>query len=153
MLILCCAKKHIFVLKHYNNFLVLFFSEKIAFHASLSSDIRGTTVGQTIVFNQVDTNLGVFTAPVAGTYVFSLTFFLYYGSSSYSTDGYLEIIINSVVKLSVYQENNGLNSHGTGSGTTVLLLTKGDEVHVSAERSRMHIVGYSKSFFSGFMLW
>jgi len=73
----------------------LFVSERIAFHARLASRIKGTTSGQTVVFNQVDTNLGgcynattgVFTAPVAGTYVFSLTFAMSHTKSSQSDIG------------------------------------------------------------------
>ena len=139
----------------------MFVSEKIAFHASLSSVIRGTTNGQTIVFDQVDTNLGggysgatgVFTTPVAGTYVFSLTFFMYYTcSSQYVNSGYLYIMMNNIQSIGVWLQLDSSVNQGTASGTTVLSLNKGDNVHVQAATADMYIGGSKVSFFSGFLL-
>jgi len=155
---LCCAIKHFYRLCPYIIFL-LFVSEQVAFHAHLSLDIHGTTAGQTIVFDQVDTNLGggysgttgVFTAPVAGTYVFSLTFFMYYPSSSYVSVGELYIMQNNVQSIRVWLEL-GNNIRGTASGTAVLSLNKGDHVYVQVGTARMYIGGDRVSFFSGFLL-
>ena len=115
----------------------MFVSEKIAFHAYLASTILETTYGQTIVFNQVDTNLGggysgttgVFTAPVAGTYVFSLTFEMYY-YSSHASNGELYIMKNQDQSIRVWLELDNNADEGTASGTTVLSLNKGDQVYV-----------------------
>jgi len=136
-----------------------FVSDKIAFHASLSTNIPGTTSGQTIVFNQVDTNLGggysgttgVFTAPVSGTYVFSLTFFMSY-SSSYARYGELYIMQNNVQSIRVFVDLYSGANQGTASGTTVLSLNKGDQVYVQAGNADMYIVGDKLCFFSGFLL-
>ena len=136
-----------------------FVSDKIAFHASLSTNIPGTTSGQTIVFNQVDTNLGggyssttgVFTAPVAGTYVFSLTFFMYYSSSSYASNGELYIMKNQDQSIRVLVKLDNNADQGTASGT-VLSLNKGDQVYVQASSADMYIGGGKYSYFSGFLL-
>ena len=137
----------------------MFVSEKIAFHASLSSVIRGTTNGQTIVFDQVDTNLGggyngitgVFTAPLAGTYVFSLTFFMYY-SSQYVSSGYLYIMQNNVQSIRVRLQLDSNVNENSASGTTVLSLNKGDQVNVQVSSANMVINNRKFSFFSGFLL-
>jgi len=84
--------------------------DTIAFHASLSSIIQGTTEGQTIVFDQVDTNSGggyyatngVFTAPVAGHYVFTLTYEMWF-HSTYTKDGALHIMKNNARQLTYRQ--------------------------------------------------
>jgi len=136
-----------------------FDSEKIAFHAYLSSTIPGTTSGQTIVFNRVNTNLGggynattgVFTAPVAGIYVCSLTFYMYY-FSSYGAGGELQIIKNGVNQMSVFLELDSNADEGSASGTAVLSLNKGDQVHVQADRGNMYIGGNYLSSFAGFFL-
>ena len=138
----------------------MFVSEKIAFHAYLSSAIHGTTSGQTIVFDRVDTNLGggyssttgVFTAPVAGTFVFSLTFYMNYPRPPYASVGELSIMQNNVQSISVWVELDSNANRGTASGTTVLSLNKDDQVQVKANRADMFIGGYKFSFFSGFLL-
>jgi len=138
----------------------LFVSEKIAFHAFLASRIKETTFGQTVVFNQVETNLGggynattgVFTAPVTGTYVFSLTFGMSQYNSSQSDIGDLFIMKNNVRSLRVWQLLDSSISESTASGTTVLSLNKGDQVHLQAGSAAMAIAGGYLSFFSGFLL-
>jgi len=123
------------------------------------SNVHGTTGGQTIVFDQVHTNLGggysgttgVFTAPVAGTYVLSLTFCMWYGSP-YSSVGDLYIMQNNVQLIRVFVELDSNANEGTASGTTVLSLNKGDQVFVKAGSGNMYIVGSKLSVFSGFLL-
>ena len=126
----------------------------------MSLNIHGTTYGQTVVFNQVDTNLGggysgttgIFTALVAGTYVFSLTFYMYYRSSSYASAGELYIMQNNVQSIRVWVRLDNNADQGTASGTTVLSLNKGDQVYVKASTANMYIYGGKLSFFSGFLL-
>jgi len=132
-------------------------SDKIAFLAYLGSEINGTTVDQTIVFDDVHTNLGgayngitgMFTAPEAGTYVFSLTFMLRYTAPSLN---YCELYIRRnndfdipVRALSTPEPN------GTASGSTVMYLSKGDKVYVTTTTSKSYIRSVY-SYFSGYIL-
>jgi len=152
-----CNKEFLQTLSVYYIFTIV--SEKIAFHASLSSDIRKTTQGQTIVFDQVDTNLrggysgttGVFTAPMAGTYVFSLTFVMYY-TSSYATYGELQVMKNNSMEIKVSNYVNNFSDLGSASGTTVLVLSTGDRVYVRDDRGNMYLEGERLTYFSGFLL-
>jgi len=133
----------------------------VSFHASLLLDITGTTYDQTILFSHVDTNLGggynattgVFTAPVAGQYQFSLTFMLYQMSSSYSYFGELDVLKNGNMIIRVHANINQQASHvDSASGATVMGLNKGDKVSVVAAVEGMYIRGISYTYFSGFFL-
>jgi len=133
----------------------------VSLHAWLSSDIRGTTSGQAIVFDQVDTNLGggyngtigVFTAPVAGQYQFSLTFMLYFPSSSYSYTGILDVLKNGNMIIRVRADTHGqIGNFDTASGSTVIGLNKGDKVSVVVGTANMCIYAFRFTYFSGVFL-
>ena len=132
----------------------------ISFHANLSPTIA-TTNAQTIVFDHVTTNLGgayngttgVFTAPVAGQYYFSLTFMLNNPSSDYSYFGKLDVIKNRNIVILVRADANPETGHfATASGATIIGLIKGDKVSVEANSAQMIIIGGEYTYFSGFML-
>ena len=54
--------------------------------------------------------------------------------------------------LRVFRELDTNIDEGTATGTTVLSLNKGDQVHVITYTTNMFIVGNGLSYFSGFML-
>jgi len=133
----------------------------VSIHATLYSNIDGTTARQTIIFSHVDTNLGggynattgVFTAPVAGQYQFSLTFMLYYPSSSYSYYGDLNVLKNGNTIILVRADTHPQPGYfDTASGTTVIGLNKGDKVSVVANSARLYIYGGDYTYFSGFLI-
>jgi len=112
------------------------------------------------VFPTVETNLGnaysgstgVFTAPASGAYVFSLTVTLY-GLSSRTNRGTFYITQNGVEKVTVVADTyDTSNKYGMASGTTVLVLNKGDDVHVKVAGSNYYIYGGGYTYFSGFLL-
>ena len=112
------------------------------------------------MFYNVETNLGnaysrstgVFTAPVSGAYVFSLTVMLY-GTSPHNARGEFYITKNGETKVTVLADTNDLsNTMDMASGTAVLVLNKGDDVHVKCFDSNSYIYGGGYSYFSGFLL-
>jgi len=112
------------------------------------------------VFDRVETNLGnayngstgSFTAPASGTYVFSLTVTLW-GTSSRSRTGQFFITQNRVEKVTVLPDtHDSSDKFDMASGTAVLVLTKGDDVHVSVSGPNYNIYGGGYTYFSGFLL-
>ena len=112
------------------------------------------------MFPTVETNLGngysnttgVFTAPASGTYVFSFTVTLY-GTSSRASKGEFYITKNGVEKVKVLSDTYDLsNKYDMASGTAVLVLNKGDGVHVKVRDSNNYILGGDYTYFSGFLL-
>jgi len=112
------------------------------------------------VFDRVETNLGnaysgttgVFTVPVSGAYVFSLTVMLY-GTSSRTSQGEFYITQNGGVKVMVVADTYDTSGkYDMASGTAVLVLHKGDDVQVKVLSSNYNIYGSNYSYFSGFLL-
>ncbi|XP_078317077.1 uncharacterized protein LOC111103840 isoform X3 [Crassostrea virginica] len=110
--------------------------QKVAFTAGVTS-LSSTWNSGTLVFNSVILNVGtgynpstgVFTSPVAGTYVF------YVSALEYSKQ-YLQvdIVLNSVSKVKLVGDNEA--AYQTGTNMVVLNLQKGDSVwvkHVSGK--------------------
>jgi len=75
-----------------------------------------------------------------------------YYYSPYGSSGKLQIIKNGVNQMSVFLELDSNANEGTASGTAVLSLNKGDQVHVEADRGSMYIGGNYLSSFAGFFL-
>ncbi|XP_052786076.1 complement C1q-like protein 4 [Mya arenaria] len=134
-----------------------------AFLAILSNDIRATTAGHTIVFDDVVTNIGsayngktgTFTAPIEGLYLFSVKITGFYKStaSSGTTDQY-QLKLNNNLYLRLYTNvNSGTHSFDSSSVVTVLELGKGDRVNVDCQQSDKYVEGSSRNtFFSGFLI-
>ena len=102
----------------------------MAFTAGVTSSSTTWNSG-TLIFNSVILNVGngynpstgVFTSPVAGTYVFYVT------AIEYSTQYLLvDIVLNSVSKVRL--EGNNSATFQTGTNMVVLNLQKGDSVLV-----------------------
>ena len=67
--------------------------------------------------------------------------------------GTFYITQNGGVKVTVLSETNDLsNKHDMASGTAVLVLNKGDDVHVKVLYSSYYIYGGGYSYFSGYLL-
>ena len=110
--------------------------QRVAFTAGVTSGSSTWNSG-TLVFDVVILNLGngynpstgVFTSPVAGTYVFYVTAIEY--NKQYL---YADIVLNSVSKVKLVGDNTA--GYQTGTNMVVLNLQKGDSVwvkHVSGQ--------------------
>ncbi|XP_078312699.1 complement C1q tumor necrosis factor-related protein 3-like [Crassostrea virginica] len=105
-------------------------NRKVAFTAAVTSPSNTWNSGN-LIFNRIISNLGngynrrtgVFTAPVAGTYVF------YVSVNEYSKLGIgLEIVLNNVSKVRLLGYSDSV--HQTGTNMVVLNLQKNDGVCV-----------------------
>ena len=104
--------------------------QKVAFTAGVTSSSTTWNSG-TLIFNSVILNVGngynpstgVFTSPVAGTYVFYVTAVEY--NKQYLV---VDIVLNSVSKVRTMGHNDA--SYQTGANMVVLNLQKGDSVWV-----------------------
>ena len=142
----------------------LFVSGKIAFQAFLTThkiiqNIRNQTQ-RTVIFDEIRTNLGgaydghtgIFTAPVAGTYVFSLTIGIYTGDS-HPLEGYAYLIKNDQTQMTLLADTHAqAGQNDIATGTVVVVLNAGDKLHVESSNNNLYIVGQHLSFFSGFLL-
>lgn len=127
----------------------------VAFFATVGDHhIDHAAANQPVVFdnaitnvgNAYNTNLGTFTAPVPGIYVFSTTLF-----SVHDVSFHAGFVKNGKVLTSMYI--TGQESHfDTSSQTIVLQLQTGDDVHVQNNDANHSIHGYGHSLLSGFLL-
>ena len=113
-------------------------------------------VHQTVIFDVVVTNLGnaynnhigVFIAPVTGTYVFSTTLVSYNFDNAHA-----QFVVNGHTITNMYvSKGNGDSGDDTTSQTIVLLLQKGDVVSIQNMDIDKGFLGFSYSTFSGFLL-
>ena len=139
-------------------FLLSFFlkggNRKVAFTAAVTSPSNTWNSGN-LIFNRIVSNLGngynhrtgVFTAPVAGTYVF------YVSINEYHKLGIgLEIVLNNVSKVRLLGYSDSI--HQTGTNMVVLNLQKNDGVCVRRYWGKGYYT-YSDvplTTFSGFMI-
>lgn len=130
---------------------------KVAFYVQLSHDLTGLGNFQTIVFDHVTTNIGngynkingMFTAPVAGTYVFSWT--------TASADGHhmqTELVVNDKKVGLTWSDSGNHNDFSLASNTVVVVLTADDVVWVRSNAVHGHTLhGQEMSTFSGWLLY
>ncbi|XP_052787744.1 complement C1q-like protein 4 isoform X2 [Mya arenaria] len=127
----------------------------VAIFARVSSAFI-SSIGQTLVFDDVFTDVGggynpgtgVFNAPVDGLYVFSITVMVQMSSSAAIALFVLKKNDDAVMWLYV---NENYTVTEMASGTGLLSLKVGDTVRVTSDPSGRHIYG-SYTFFSGFKL-
>ena len=127
--------------------------QNVGFTAGVTLDSTTWNSG-TLIFNSVIVNVGngynpstgVFTSPVAGTYVFYVT------AVEYSNNGlYVDIVLNSVSKVRAYSHSS--TAFQTGTNMVVLNLQKGDSVwviHYSGKGFNTHSVPLTT--FTGFQI-
>ncbi|XP_045191093.1 uncharacterized protein LOC123547907 [Mercenaria mercenaria] len=136
---------------------------EVAFQASLTTESATFNLFDTIIFNNVITNInraynkhtGVFTAPVSGTYTFSTNIVAEKGH-------YIEasIKVNERVTVSAISDHriprNGeyFTTWDQGNAVAILSLNRGDKVSVSVQWPQgSHVIhGVGKSSFSGYLL-
>ncbi|WAR31321.1 C1QL4-like protein [Mya arenaria] len=128
----------------------------VAFFATMSSVIASSSSRQTIVFNNVVTDVGggynsgtgVFIVPVDGLYVFSTTVMVDLSTSTTHAIFNIKKNGNDVVSLIVQDRDD---NYETVSGTVILSLQVGDTVKVTCNDSGRNI--YDRyTFVSGFKL-
>ena len=138
-------KTHIFLFKEQ--------TQKVAFTAGVTSD-NATWSSGTLIFNVAISNngngynprTGVFTSPMAGTYVFYVTVVEYLKQHLM-----VDIVQNSVSKVRLLGANDA--AYQTGTNMVVLNLQKGDRVwvrHVSGTGYDTHDV--TLTTFTGFLI-
>ncbi|XP_053387803.1 uncharacterized protein LOC128551207 [Mercenaria mercenaria] len=129
--------------------------ETVAFHATIDvqNHVTQLTQGQTIVFNSVHFNVGggyhssagLFIAPSAGIYMFSLSVMLNTGTGSWIS---LELIKNGAVLAEAYAFQ-----YDQGSVTVATQLKIGDEVFVKVHASNIGMLyGETLTSFMGALL-
>jgi len=76
-----------------------------------------------------------------------------YGTSSRASQGTFYITKNGVEKVTVVADTyDTSDKYDMASGTAVLVLNKGDDVHVKVSESNYYIYGGGYTYFSGFLL-
>jgi len=128
----------------------------VAFLATLSMDLQHAGANQPVVFDRVVTNVGnaynphvgVFTAPVSGIYVFSVSLLNYPG---HTTNYHLNK--NNDVISAIYLHAPDAGHHEATSQTVVLQLTKGDDVTLRNMSPDESLRGYNYCTFAGFLVW
>ncbi|KAH3751811.1 hypothetical protein DPMN_186385 [Dreissena polymorpha] len=128
----------------------------VAFSSGLTST-QYIMNGETVVYDRVflndhdgyDKYTGIFTCPVAGTYIFHVHAY----STNKDTVMWLNLLHNDQSLVSV----SGYNSHTVGSNTVMLKLRKMDRVQIKAQdQMQFALFGLDTqvySTFAGFMLY
>ncbi|XP_045190983.2 EMILIN-2-like isoform X2 [Mercenaria mercenaria] len=136
---------------------------EVAFQASLTRESATFKLYDTIIFNNVITNIGhaynkhtgIFTAPVSGTYTFNTNIVSEKGH-------YVEasIEVNDIVTVSAISDHRispdgeYFTTWDQGNAVAILRLNRGDKVSVSVQWPQgSHVIhGVGKSSFSGCLL-
>ena len=124
-------------------------STRIGFTAGVTS-ARDSWNSGTLVFPKVITNVGhgynpsdgVFTAPLAGVYVF------FVNVQAYSTNIYVDIVLNGAIKVRTLANTN----YDAGPNLAVLSLQTGDRVWVKYYYGRGYYNDGPITTFSGFLI-
>ena len=128
--------------------------QNVAFFATLGNHLQHLGANQNIAFDKVITNIGNgysshagdFRAPVAGTYVFSVTL-MAYGS----TTAHYRFVKNSTNVANLYVRG-AESPYASSSMTTVLELQQGEDVAIRNADTDKMLHGSYYSAFSGFLL-
>ena len=111
---------------------------------------------QNVIFDAIVTNLGnaynnqvgVFKAPVSGTYVFSTTLVSFNFTSAHA-----QFAVNGNAITNMYVSGGSITTgDDTTSQTIVLQLQSGDDISVQNKDPDTGFFGVSHSIFSGFLL-
>jgi len=128
----------------------------VAFFATLSTDLQHAGANQPIVFDRVVTNIGsaynlhvgVFSAPVSGIYVFSVSLLNYAGH----TTGYQFRKNNDVIS-NIFLHAPDTSHFESTSQSVVIQLTKGDDVTLRNMSPNESLRGDNYCTFAGFLVW
>lgn len=129
----------------------------VAFYAQLSHDLTGLGDHQPIVFDSVTTNVGngynkadgIFTAPVAGTYVFTWTAY-----NKVHTHMQTELVVNNVVTGRTWSDAMDHDDVAIASNTVVVTLAVGDVVWIKSNTVHSGTIsGALMTTFSGWMIF
>lgn len=134
---------------------------EIAFFAKISNNVEHLGQNQIIIFDDLFTDVdntyslgsynnssGVFTAPINGIYVFSVTMHSLNHDSTHHA-----IYRNNEQITTIYLHGGELTTSDSTSQTVVLLLKRGDTVSVHHIESDHGAYGSGHSLFSGFLLY
>ncbi|XP_056445204.1 caprin-2 isoform X1 [Gadus chalcogrammus] len=129
---------------------------RVAFTASRTANFAPGNLDQTVVFDQLHTNVGEtydarvgrFTCPVAGAYVFLFHIL----KLAINVPLYVNLMCNDEVMVSAYA-NDGAPDHETASNHAILPLYPGDQVWLRLHRGAIYGSTWKYSTFSGFLLY
>lgn len=133
--------------------ILLDWKQKVAFTAAVKASIS-TWNGGTLIFNTVISNVGdgynektgIFCAPLAGTYVFYISF-----NQFNNQQLGLDIVHNDLPKVRVIAHPSA--SRQTGTNMVVLILQKGDHVWVKHSAGNgVNTESVPLTTFTGFMI-
>ena len=128
---------------------------RIAFFTTVKTAIEHTTAYQTIVFEDVKTNIGngynatsgIFTASTDGVYVFSTTILTCSGCLAsvwfYKNDDFI----------SGLYVNGAPDTEPSTAETIIMELTRGDQMRVKIADAKDRVIGTHYTTFAGFLLW
>lgn len=134
---------------------------EVAFSAQISENVNHLGQDQVVVFDKALTDLdgtsspdaystssGIFTAPLNGVYVFSVTMHSLTRESTH-----FAIYKNTQQITTIYVHGADTTTTDSTSQTVVLVLKRGDMVSIRHTESDHGAFGYGHSLFSGFLLY
>nr|XP_044995450.1 caprin-2 isoform X2 [Jaculus jaculus] len=129
---------------------------RVAFSAARTSNLAPGTLDQPIVFDLLlnnlgetfDLQLGRFSCPVNGTYVFIFHML----KLAVNVPLYVNLMKNEEVLVSAYA-NDGAPDHETASNHAILQLLQGDQIWLRLHRGAIYGSSWKYSTFSGYLLY